>query len=305
MAEAPVGEGGRYAIKHTTRTARAVVEQVRYEIDVNSLHRDEAVTELALNEIGRLKLRTSAPLIFDEYRRNRTTGSFILIDEATNQTVGAGMIIEPHINDVAQRNEVTWHETKLSRPARWDLINHRGATIWMTGLSASGKSTIAAALEERIAREGQPAYLLDGDNLRYGLNSDLGFSAEDRAENVRRVAEVARLFADAGTVAIASLISPYVSDRQRARQIHEEAGIEFLEVYVNTPLCECEKRDPKGLYARAREGIIQGFTGIDAPYEEPVCPDVELRPAEHDLDELVEMLMAALRERGVLAGPGA
>jgi bifunctional enzyme CysN/CysC len=305
MSEAPVGEGDRYAIKHTTRSARAIVEEVRYQIDVNTLHRDEDASGLNLNEVGRVRLRTSVPLIFDEYRRNRATGSFILIDEATNQTVGAGMIIEPHIKDTAPHSpEITWHQNKLTRPARWELIKHRGATVWLTGLSASGKSTIAAALEERIAREGQPAYLLDGDNLRHGLCGDLGFGPRDRAENVRRVAEVARLFADAGTIAIVSLISPYLADRQLARRIHEDADIEFLEVFVNTPLCECERRDPKGLYARARQGAISGFTGIDAPYEEPLCPDVELRPAELELDQLVEALITALRGKGVLGTSG-
>ncbi len=300
MAERPLTAGTRYSIKHTTRSARAVVERLRYQIDVNTLHRDEDVDRLDLNEIGRVKLRTSIPLIFDEYRRNRATGSFILIDEATNQTVGAGMIIEPHISQADPRSQITWHQSKLTRPARWELIKHRGATVWLTGLSASGKSTVAAALEERIAREGQPAYLLDGDNLRHGLCSDLGFAAEDRAENVRRVAEVARLFADAGIIAIASLISPYAADREQARRIHAESGIDFLEVFVNTPLSECERRDPKGLYARAREGVITGFTGIDAPYEEPRRPDVELRPVERELGDLVEMLVAALRDRGIL-----
>jgi bifunctional enzyme CysN/CysC len=300
MAERPLTVGTRYAIKHTTRSARAVVEQLRYRIDVNSLHRDESAERLGLNEIGRVKLRTSIPLIFDEYRRNRATGSLILIDEATNQTVGAGMIIEPHIRDAEARREITWHQSKLTRPERWELIKHQGATVWLTGLSAAGKSTIAAALEERIAREGQPTYLLDGDNLRHGLCSDLGFAAADRAENVRRVAEVARLFADAGIIAIASLISPYAAAREQARAIHAESGIQFLEVYVNTPLSECERRDPKGLYARAREGTITDFTGIDAPYEAPVGPEVELRPAEHELGELVEMLIEALRDRGIL-----
>ena len=300
MGEHPLTAGTRYSIKHTTRSARAVVERLRYQVDVNTLRRNEDVERLDLNEIGRIKLRTSVPLIVDEYRRNRTTGSFILIDEATNQTVGAGMIIEPHITEADPRSQITWHQTKLTRPTRWQLIKHRGATVWLTGLSASGKSTIASGLEERITREGQPAYLLDGDNLRHGLCSDLGFAPRDRGENVRRVAEVARLFADAGIIAITSLISPYAADREQARRIHVESGIEFLEVFVNTPLAECERRDPKGLYARAREGVITGFTGINAPYEEPRRPDVELRPAEHRLDELVDLLVAALRDRGVL-----
>jgi bifunctional enzyme CysN/CysC len=300
MAEEPVGPGRRYALKHTTRSMRAVVEDVRYRIDVNTLRRDEAAPQLALNEIGRLSLRTSMPVMFDEYRRNRTTGSFILIDEATNGTMGAGIIIEAHVDEAADRREVTWHSSKLTREARWGLLGQQGATVWLTGLPASGKSTIAAALEERIAREGRSAYLLDGDNLRHGLNSDLGFSPVDRAENVRRVAQVARLFADAGTIAIVSLISPYAEDRAIARSIHGEAGVPFLEVFVDTPLAECERRDPKGLYARARRGELYGLTGVHAPYETPTAPELALHPAEQPLEELVDRLLAALKERGVL-----
>ena len=301
MTEEPIAPGSQYAIKHTTRWARAVVEEVRYRIDVNTLRRDERVGRLGLNEIGRVRLRTSAPLIFDEYRRNRTTGSLILVDELTNHTLGAGMIIEARVGGAAsQHANVTWQRNKLSRSARWELLGQCGATVWMTGLPASGKSTIAVALEDRISRAGHAAYLLDGDNLRHGLCGDLGFCREDRAENLRRVAHVARLFADSGTIAIVSLISPYAADREIARKVHEEGEIEFLEVFVNTPLEECERRDPKGLYARARRGEIESFTGIDGVYEPPPRPDLELRPAESTLDELVERVLAALAERGVL-----
>ena len=304
MAEQPIVAGGVYAIKHTTRSARAIVEEVRYRIDVNTLHRDADATRLGLNDIGRVRLRTTVPIIFDEYRRNRTTGSFILIDEAANGTVGAGMIIEAHIDHSdAHSGEVTWDRSKLARGARWALCGQRGATVWLTGLPAAGKSTIAAALEERIAREGFRAYRLDGDNLRYGLNSDLGFDPGDRAENIRRVAHVASLFADSGTIAIVSVISPYAVDRQLARAIHDRGELEFLEVFVNTPLSECERRDPKGLYARARVGKITGFTGVDAPYEPPREAEVELRPLERPLEDLVEELVAELRARGVLRTP--
>ncbi len=301
MTDAPIVPGARYALKHTTKWVGAVVEDVRYRIDVNTLHRDESAEELTLNEIGRVKLRTTVPLIFDEYRRNRTTGSFILVDEGTNHTVGAGMIMETHLSRSAARQaNVTWHSSKLTRPARWELLGQRGATVWLTGLPASGKSTIAVALEERIAKAGQSAYLLDGDNLRHGLNSDLGFRPEDRAENVRRVAHVARLFADAGTIAIVSLISPFASDRETAKTIHHEGEVEFLEVFVNTPLQECERRDPKGLYALARRGEIEGLTGVDGTYEAPSRPDLELRPCEQELNELVERIVGVLRDRGVL-----
>jgi bifunctional enzyme CysN/CysC len=301
MADTPVVAGGVYAIKHTTRSARAVVEAIRYRIDVNSLRRDENARQLALNDIGRIRLRSSAPLIFDEYRRNRTTGSFILIDEATNGTVGAGMIIETHLErSDAKQADIRWDSSHLARSARWALLGQRGATVWLTGLPAAGKSTIAAALEERLARDGFSAYRLDGDNLRYGLNSDLGFDPSDRAENIRRVAHVASLFADSGTIAIVSAISPYAVDRQLARSIHDRNGLEFLEVFVDTPLAECERRDPKGLYARARGGKLTGLTGVDAPYESPRHPDVELRPVEQPLEELVERLVTELRARAIL-----
>jgi len=304
MTDDPIVAGGVYAIKHTTRSARAVVEEVRYRIDVNTLHRDASASQLGLNDIGRVRLRTTVPMIFDEYRRNRTTGSFILIDEATNATAGAGMIIEAHIeHPEVRRGEVTWDRSRLARGARWALLGQRGATVWMTGLPAAGKSTIAAALEERIARDGYRAYRLDGDNLRYGLNSDLGFDPIDRAENIRRVAHVASLFADSGAIAIVSVISPYEIDRQLARSIHERGELEFLEVFVNTPLDECERRDPKGLYARARGGKITGFTGVDAPYERPTDADVELRPCDQPLEDLVEQLVVELRARGVVGEP--
>ena len=301
MSDDPVAAGGVYSIKHTTRSARAVVEEVRYRIDVNSLHRDEHSRQLGLNDIGRVRLRTSVPLIFDEYRRNRTTGSFILIDEATNSTVGAGMIIEAHLERAdAKQAGIKWDSSRMARSARWALLGQRGVTVWLTGLPAAGKSTIAAALEERLTRDGFRAYRLDGDNLRYGLNSDLGFDPGDRAENIRRVAHVASLFADSGTIAIVSVISPYEVDRELARSVHDRSGLDFLEVFVDTPLDECERRDPKGLYARAREGKVRGFTGVDAPYEVPDTPDLELRPCDHPLDELVDQLVAALRARGVL-----
>ena len=174
--------------------------------------------------------------------------------------------------------DVVWHPTTLGRDERAGALGHRGATIWFTGLSGSGKSTVAAACERLLVAEGRPAYLLDGDNLRHGLNGDLGFSAADRDENVRRVAEVARLFADAGVVALVPLISPYREARRRARALHEAAGVPFLEVFVDTPLEVCEERDPKGLYAKARAGGLTGMTGIDDPYEAPESPDLVLTP---------------------------
>ncbi|NKQ57250.1 adenylyl-sulfate kinase [Amycolatopsis sp. K13G38] len=263
--------GSTYTLRHTTRATTAEVRGLEYRLDVNTLHRDETAESLSLNEIGRVRLRTRQPLMFDPYRRNRATGSFILVDDATNNTVAAGMI-----TGVASR--VVWHSAAVTRDER----PTRGLTVWLTGLSASGKSTVAVELERRLIAAGRPAYLLDGDNLRHGINAGLGFGAEDRAENVRRTGEVARLFADAGIVAVASLISPYRADREKVRAAHEAAGLAFVEVYVDTPLQVCEARDPKGMYAKARAGEIRGFTGIDDPYEPPEAPDLVLRPGDGD-----------------------
>lgn len=193
---------------------------------------------------------------------------------------------------------VVWHQSDLPRADRWASLGVRGATLWFTGLSGSGKSTVAVAVERRLLDTGAPAYLLDGDNLRHGLNGDLGFSAADRSENVRRVGEVARLFADAGVVALVPLISPYRADRDRARAAHEAAGVPFFEVFVNTPIEECEARDPKGLYAKARAGEITGFTGIDDPYEAPVAPDLELTPADGDPAAQAQLVLDLLHRTG-------
>jgi bifunctional enzyme CysN/CysC len=175
---------------------------------------------------------------------------------------------------------VVWHEGAVKRPDRASTTGGEGVTVWLTGLSGSGKSTIAYAVEERLVAEGRAAYVLDGDNLRHGINSDLGFNKEDRTENIRRVGEIARLLADAGLVVLAPVISPYQADRDEVRRKHEEIGLRFVEVFVDTPLEVCEQRDPKGLYARAREGEITGMTGIDDPYEAPVSPDVTVDGAE-------------------------
>jgi adenylyl-sulfate kinase len=177
---------------------------------------------------------------------------------------------------------LTWHHPELTREERWGALGLAGATLWFTGLSGSGKSTVAAAVERMLVGAGRPAYLLDGDNVRHGLNADLGFSDADRAENVRRVGEVARLLADAGVVALVPVISPFRAGRDAARAAHEAAGLRFVEVFVDTPIDECERRDPKGLYARARAGELTGFTGIDSPYEPPGSPELRLVPADGD-----------------------
>ena len=289
-----------YQLKHTTRWVAAEIEELRYRLNVDTLHRDLDAETLEVNDIGRVAIHTTSPLFFDEYRLNRTTGSFILVDPATDLTVAAGMIKRPGdevgvgVTDSASivAENITFHPSKLSREERWGSLETKGATIWMTGLSGSGKSTIATAIEHTLVSSGQSAFMLDGDNLRHGLNADLGFSAEDRNENVRRVGEVAKILAEAGNVAIASLVSPYRAERDRVRTIHEEAGIPFYEVFVDTSLEECERRDPKGLYAKARAGEIKDLTGVGSPYEAPEKP--ELRTAA-DLEEAVRQVLALLR----------
>jgi adenylyl-sulfate kinase len=198
--------------------------------------------------------------------------------------------------DPSRSANVVWQRGLLDRAQRWAALGHPGTTVWMTGLPASGKSTVAAGVEARLLAQGRGAYVLDGDNLRHGLNGDLGFSAEDRAENVRRTAEVSALLADAGVVVLVALVSPYRADRAAARAAHERRGLPFLEVHVATSLAECERRDPKGLYARARAGELPGVTGVDDPYEPPEAPDVVIA-GDEPLDEAVGMVLAALPVR--------
>ena len=196
---------------------------------------------------------------------------------------------------------ITWHEGTVTRAERQRNLDQKGATIWFTGLSGSGKSTIAVAFEQVLMQQGRHAYVLDGDNVRHGLNKNLGFSAEDRTENIRRIGEVSKLFADAGLISITSFISPYRADRDVARKLHEDAGLPFLEVYVEAPLEVAEQRDPKGLYKKARAGEIKGFTGIDDPYEEPQQPELLLHTAEFSVEESVQALFELLEEKGLLS----
>jgi bifunctional enzyme CysN/CysC len=287
--------GAPYQLKHTTRWVPAEVEDLRYRLDVDTLHRDLEADTLEVNDIGRIRIHTTSPLFFDEYRLNRNTGSFILVDPATDLTVAAGMIIGAGEPATAEQpvvaDNVTFHPSQLTAEERAEALGAGGATIWMTGLSGSGKSTIAAAAEHTLVSSGRHAFMLDGDNLRHGLNAGLGFGPEDRAENVRRVGEVAKILAEAGTVSIVSLVSPYAQDRDRARAIHQEAGIPFYEVFVDTPLEECERRDPKGLYAKARAGEITDLTGVGSPYEAPVSPELVTDP---DLETAVRQVLGLL-----------
>jgi bifunctional enzyme CysN/CysC len=273
---------------------------------VETLHRDESATTLELNDLGRVHLEVSSPLVFDSYRRNRITGSLILIDEATNETVGAGVILDIEVEepDAAEKSErspnVRWQGTKMTRERRWATLGHSGGTVWFTGLPGAGKSTVAAAVEERLIAAGCPAFLLDGDNLRHGLNGDLGFDEEARSENVRRTGHVAKLLADSGTIALVSLVSPYAADRAAAAALHAADELDFVEVHVNAPLELCEERDPKGLYARARAGELAGLTGVGAPYEPPSQPDLVLGAGEETVDREVERVLELLAARGLL-----
>ena len=291
MADEAALEPGRdYIIKHTTRTTRVRVTALDYRLDVNTLHRDKSATALKLNELGRVSLRTQVPLMLDEYSRNAATGSFILIDPDTNVTVAAGMVRDtvPAATRSATPNTVR-HQSLVTAGERLT----QGRTLWFTGLSGSGKSSIAVLAEQSLLEHGCPAYILDGDNLRHGLNADLGFAMADRAENLRRLAHVATLMADAGLTVLVPAISPLAEHRELARKVHYDAGIEFFEVFVDTPLADCERRDPKGLYAKARAGEITHFTGIDSPYQRPTNPDLRLTP-DHTAAELAEQVIALL-----------
>ncbi|MEZ0355196.1 adenylyl-sulfate kinase [Mycolicibacterium aichiense] len=291
MADESSLEPGRdYIIKHTTRTTRARVGALDYRLDVNTLHRDKSATALKLNELGRVTLRTQVPLLLDEYSRNAATGSFILIDPDTNVTVAAGMVRDtaPTAARSASPNTVR-HQSLVDSADRLT----KGRTLWFTGLSGSGKSSVAVLVEQKLLEHGCPAYILDGDNLRHGLNADLGFSMADRAENLRRLAHIATLMADAGLTVLVPAISPLEEHRELARKVHTDQGVEFYEIFVDTPLEDCERRDPKGLYAKARAGEITHFTGIDSPYQRPKNPDLRLTP-DHECDELAQQVVDLL-----------
>jgi bifunctional enzyme CysN/CysC len=261
---------------------------------------DSAATlrsEIRINEVGEVTLQTRAPLVFDNHDRVPTLGRFILAD--ADHLAGGGIIsgaVYTASNTVKSDN-IFWSESEVTAERRAKRNQHRGAVIWLTGLSGAGKSTIARALEKELFQLSMHTYVLDGDNLRHGLNANLGFAPEDRAENIRRVSEVAKLMADAGTVVITSFISPYRNDRARARAIALQAGAEFVEIFVDAPLAVCEQRDPKGLYQKARAGELKGFTGIDAPYEFPEDPEITVRTDQQSPAESVDAILTELLPR--------
>ncbi len=285
--------GRPYLLKAGGFTTTATVTQLKHRIDVNSLETRPART-LAMNEIGLCNLDTATPLAFDPYAQCRETGGFILIDRFTNQTVGAGMIEFP----LRRATNIHLQAMDVSQAQRSALKGHQPAVIWFTGLSGSGKSTIANQVEAALAARGHHTYALDGDNIRHGLNRDLGFTDADRVENIRRIAEVARLMADAGLIVTCSFISPFRSERALAREL--VGADRFVEVFVDTPIEDCIARDPKGLYAKAQAGQIRNFTGIDSPYEPPEAADLVIDTRATNVTEAAERIIASLAARGIL-----
>ncbi|MBP6014700.1 MAG: sulfate adenylyltransferase subunit CysN [Alphaproteobacteria bacterium] len=290
MAEEELLPGRQYLIKIGTKTVPASVTELKHKVDVNSLESFAAKT-LALNEVGFCNLSTASPIAFDPYTDNRDTGGFIVIDRFTNGTVGAGMIEF----GLRRATNVHWQALDVNKEARAELKGQKPAILWFTGLSGSGKSTIANIVERKLLAAGRHTYMLDGDNVRHGLNRDLGFTDADRVENIRRVAEAANLFVDAGLIVLVSFISPFRSERRSAREL--VAKDEFLEVFIDTPIEVCMTRDPKGLYKRAKAGEIKNFTGLDSPYEAPEAAEIHVKTvdlsAEAAADAIVERLRRA------------
>lgn len=314
MNETAMNPQGTYWLQHTTRTVKAFISELNYKIDVDTMHREPAEA-LALNEIGRVQITTTHPLFFDRYEINRNTGSFILIDPYTNTTVAAGMIrgrsrqLSDMLDVPAQPAErpaitrqkstdVVWEMGGISLEARERHNGHKGAVLWFTGLSGSGKSTIAKKLEQRLFELNCHTLFLDGDNLRHGLNGDLGFTDADRNENIRRAAEVARLGFGHGNIVLCSFISPFQSERDFARSILP--GGRFFEIFVQCDLEVCKRRDPKGLYAKALRGEIKNFTGISSPYEAPEKPELVVETDLHSTEDIVEQIIKELIRQNIL-----
>jgi bifunctional enzyme CysN/CysC len=294
MAEEELLPGRQYILKLATSSVPAQITDLKHKVDVNTLEHFAAKT-LHLNEIGYVNVSLAQPLAFDSYHESRDMGGFILIDRFTNATVGAGMI------DFGLRRatNVHWQAMDVNKSSRASLKHQKPAVLWFTGLSGSGKSTIANLVERSLHAHGRHTYILDGDNVRHGLNRDLGFTDADRVENIRRVGEAAKLFVDAGLIVLVSFISPFRSERRMARELVGEG--EFIEVFVDTPLEVCMQRDPKGLYEKAKSGAIKHFTGIDSPYEPPEKAEIVLKTVDSDPAHEAERVLAFLRERGYVA----
>ncbi len=307
MDEEPMDRRGHYLIKHTTQKTKAFISGINYKIDVNTLHREDTDT-FGLNEIGRVSIRTAQPLFFDNYKTNHGTGSFILIDPVTNHTVAAGMIRGKvqTVNDVTpgkraeatRSSNVKWEEGLLTR-SDWAKRNgHEGAVLWFTGLSGSGKSTVARKVAGLLFERGCQVAMLDGDNVRHGLCGDLEFTDRDRSENIRRVGETAKLFFEQGNIVACTFISPFQSDRDFVRGIMPEGH--FFEVHIKCDIEVCKRRDPKGLYKKALAGEIKDFTGISSPYEEPVNPEITVETDIDHIDAIAAKIIAGLEDRGII-----
>ena len=293
LSEEPMLPGRSYRMKTSSRLVSATVNAPKHKTDVNTLQKLPAKT-LQLNEIGNCTLAVDRPIAFDSYAENRQTGSFILIDRMTNNTVGMGMINFP----LRRAANIHWQNLDINKAANAEQKGQNPAVLWFTGLSGSGKSTIANEVQRRLYATGRHSFILDGDNVRHGLNRDLGFTDADRVENIRRVAEVSKLMVEAGLITLVSFISPFRAERELARNLMEEG--EFIEIFVNTPLSVAETRDPKGLYKKARAGNLKNFTGIDSPYEAPENPEIEINTAEMSVEDAAERVINGLIERGII-----
>ncbi|HYJ40361.1 MAG TPA: sulfate adenylyltransferase subunit CysN [Steroidobacteraceae bacterium] len=297
MGEAPLLPGKRYEFKIGSRYVKGLVDSIQHRIDVNDLTTRSA-DALDLNGLARVRIALEEPVAVDDYKLSRATGSFIIIDLLHFGTVGAGMVIAPANQAGRANSDIVWQPTRVTAAIRANQKSQKPAVVWFTGLSGSGKSTISNALEQALVQRGHHSYLLDGDNIRHGLNIDLDFSENGRNENIRRVGEVSALFVDAGLIVITAFISPFRADRNRIRERIGDA--QFIEVYLSTSLEECERRDPKGLYVKARAGEIREFTGIDSPYEPPIAPQLTIDTSKQDIGASVDQILRYLENRGFL-----
>jgi bifunctional enzyme CysN/CysC len=293
MHEEAMLPGRPYLMKIGARTVTASITSPRYKVNVNTLEH-LAAKQLELNEIGVCNIGLDRAIAFDPYAENRETGGFVLIDKLSNDTVGAGLLQFA----LRRADNIHWQALDVNRSARAQIKGQKASVLWFTGLSGAGKSTIANLVEKQLHAGGRHTYLLDGDNVRHGLNKDLGFTDADRVENIRRVSEVARLMVDAGLIVLVSFISPFRSERRMARELLEPG--EFIEIFVDTPLEDAEKRDPKGLYKKARRGELKHFTGIDSPYERPENPEITIDTRAMNAEQSAEQIIGVLLQKGII-----
>jgi bifunctional enzyme CysN/CysC len=297
MHDDPMLQGRKYIMKIGAQTVAATIAPLKYRVNVNSLEHT-AAEKLELNDIGVVEMELDHPIVFQPYKDSRALGGFILMDRLTNNTVGAGLL---HFA-LRRAENVYWQSLDVTQKVRARQKKQQPCLLWFTGLSGAGKSTIANLCEKRLVLSGKHTYLLDGDNVRHGLNKDLGFTPQDRVENIRRVAEVARLMVDAGLIVIASFISPFRSERRMVRDLFKPE--EFLEIFIDTPLHLAEERDPKGLYKKARQGLLKNFTGVDSPYEAPEQAEVRIETALQEPYEAADQVIDEMVRRGILDDPG-